>query len=94
MSEFSKAAAGSIAEETVLEIKNLVVHYVTEDETVDAVNDISINLRAGEILGLGASEIEDQEHVPFHGDSSKTVIRRTPAATALHLHYIRHICLL
>ena len=52
MSEINKAAAGSIAEETVLDIKDLVVHYVTEDETVEAVNGISISLKAGEIHGL------------------------------------------
>ena len=36
----------------VLDIKNLVVHYELEDETVEAVNDISIQLKKGQILGL------------------------------------------
>ena len=39
-------------DDTILDIKNLTVHFVTEDETVEAVNDISISLKKGEILGL------------------------------------------
>ncbi len=38
--------------ETLLEVKDLVVHYVLEDETVEAVNGISFSLRAGKTLGL------------------------------------------
>lgn len=36
----------------ILEIKNLTIHYVTDDEVVKAVNDISIALEEGESLGL------------------------------------------
>lgn len=36
----------------ILEIKNLTIHYVTDDEVVKAVNDISITLEEGESLGL------------------------------------------
>lgn len=36
----------------ILEIKNLVIHYETDIEIVEAVNDISINLDKGESLGL------------------------------------------
>lgn len=36
----------------ILEIKDLTVHYVTEDETVEAVNNVSLSLKKGEILGL------------------------------------------
>ncbi len=39
-------------DELVLDIQNLTVHYILEDETVEAVNDISIQLRKGRILGL------------------------------------------
>lgn len=39
-------------DELVLDIKNLVVHYELEDETVEAVNDISIQLKKKQILGL------------------------------------------
>ena len=35
-----------------LDIKNLTVHYVLEDEVVEAVNDISIQLEKRKILGL------------------------------------------
>ena len=36
----------------ILEIKNLTIHYVTDDEVVKAVNDISITLEEEESLGL------------------------------------------
>lgn len=36
----------------ILEIKDLTIHYVTDDEVVKAVNDISITLEEGESLGL------------------------------------------
>lgn len=38
--------------ETILEIKDLVVHYVLEDETVEAVNGVSLSLKKGQTLGL------------------------------------------
>jgi len=39
-------------DEEVLNIKDLVVHYVLEDETVEAVNGISLSLKKGQTLGL------------------------------------------
>lgn len=36
----------------VLEISDLVVHYELEDETVEAVNNISLRVKKGETLGL------------------------------------------
>lgn len=36
----------------ILEIKDLTIHYVTDDEVVRAVNDISVSLEEGESLGL------------------------------------------
>lgn len=36
----------------ILEIKNLVIHYITEDGAVKAVNGIDIDLKRGETLGL------------------------------------------
>lgn len=40
------------AKETILEVKNLHVHYITDDEDVSAVNGISFSLAKGESLGL------------------------------------------
>ena len=40
------------AEELVLDIQDLTVHYVMEKETVEAVNHIDIQLKGGEVLGL------------------------------------------
>lgn len=39
-------------EENLLDIKNLVVHYETEDGIVEAVNNISLQVKRGESLGL------------------------------------------
>ena len=39
-------------DETVLDVKDLVVHYVLEDETVSAVNGVSFSLKKGETLGI------------------------------------------
>jgi len=39
-------------DEVVLDIKELVVHYVLEEETVEAVNGISLELKKGQTLGL------------------------------------------
>lgn len=36
----------------LLDVKDLVVHYVLEDETVEAVNGVSFSLRKGQTLGL------------------------------------------
>jgi len=45
----AEAPAGT---DNILEIRDLTVQFVTEDETVEAVNDISMHLKKGEILGL------------------------------------------
>ena len=39
-------------EEVLLDIKDLVVHYVLEDETVEAVNGVTLSLKKGQTLGL------------------------------------------
>lgn len=36
----------------VLQVEDLTVHYVTEDETVEAVNGVNLELKEGETLGL------------------------------------------
>ena len=36
----------------VLDIDHLTVHYVLEDETVEAVNDISLKIPEGHTIGL------------------------------------------
>lgn len=38
--------------ERLLEIKDLVVHYVTDDGVVEAVNDVNLTINKGEVLGL------------------------------------------
>ena len=38
--------------ETLLEVKDLVVEYHTDDEVVHAVNGVSFDLKKGEVLGL------------------------------------------
>ena len=38
--------------EYVLEVSDLVVHYELENETVEAVNGISLRLKKGETIGL------------------------------------------
>ena len=50
----TKSMTGGAAEtgENVLEVKNLVVHYVLKKETVEAVNDVSFTLKSGRSLGL------------------------------------------
>ena len=46
----------------LLDIKNLEVQYVTDEETVYAVNGIDISLNEGETLGLVQSpELEHSE---------------------------------
>ena len=42
----------NVSEENVLEVKDLVVHYELEDETVEAVNGISFSLKPGRTIGL------------------------------------------
>jgi len=41
-----------MAKETLLEVKNLVTEFRTEEETVKAVNDISFTLSKGETIGI------------------------------------------
>ena len=36
----------------ILSVRNLVVKYITRDETVEAVNDVSFDVNYGETLGL------------------------------------------
>jgi len=38
--------------DVLLDVKDLVVHYVLEDETVEAVNGVSFRLKKGQTLGL------------------------------------------
>ena len=50
--DIAAGAAASPQGDAVLEVKDLVVHYVLEDETVEAVNGISLSLKKGQTLGL------------------------------------------
>lgn len=42
----------NILKDNVLEVENLTVHYIVENETVEAVNDISFSLEHGKSLGV------------------------------------------
>jgi peptide/nickel transport system ATP-binding protein len=48
----SSAGAGSDRRDTVLEVKDLRVHYATPEGDVIAANGVSFNIRRGELLGL------------------------------------------
>lgn len=48
----SKTHPGEAKEEIPLEVKDLVIHYVLEDETVEAVNGVSFSVKQGQTLGL------------------------------------------
>lgn len=52
MSDVKNTSAFESGSDTILDIKNLTVHFETESETVKAVNDVTIRLKKGEILGL------------------------------------------
>ena len=38
--------------DNLLSVRELVIHYETDEEVVEAVNNISFDLKKGEILGL------------------------------------------
>ncbi len=55
MAEENVKNGGSIlasSEDNILEIRNLVVEYHTDDEVIYALNDIDLNVRKGETIGL------------------------------------------
>jgi len=43
---------GKLTDDYLLDVKDLVVHYVLEDETVEAVNGVTFSLKRGQTLGL------------------------------------------
>jgi len=42
----------AVSKEKLLEIKGLTIHYITDDGTVHAVNDLNLSVNRGESLGL------------------------------------------
>jgi len=52
MSQIENKAANAPENDPILDIRDLTVHYVLEDDCVEAVNDISLQLKKGRILGL------------------------------------------
>lgn len=51
----------------VLEVENLNVKFVMEEETVEAVNNISLHIKKGETLGLWERPVQEkpQQHCPL-----------------------------
>lgn len=47
-----EGAEDAVSEQPIVEIKNLVVHYETQEGVVEAVNDVSLSIQKGETLGL------------------------------------------
>ena len=41
-----------MSDNKILEVNHLVVHYVTDEEVVEAVNDVSFSINKGEVIGL------------------------------------------
>ena len=52
MTDTAKTSTGAPQNDLILDIRDLTVHYVLEDDCVEAVNDISLQLKKGRILGL------------------------------------------
>ena len=52
MTDIAKTTTGAPQNDLILDIRDLTVHYVLEDDCVEAVNDISLQLKKGRILGL------------------------------------------
>lgn len=48
----SKIPDTAVSTENILEINGLTIHYITDDSTVKAVNDVSLSIGRGETLGL------------------------------------------
>ena len=48
----ANVAPSKASDDIILDVKDLVVHYVLEDETVEAVNGVSLSLERGQTLGL------------------------------------------
>jgi ABC-type antimicrobial peptide transport system ATPase subunit len=55
----------------ILDIKDLVIHYETDEEVVEAVNGISMRLEKGKVLGL-VGVLADH---PGGGLEARTVLR-------------------
>ena len=53
-------------QENTLEIKNLVIHYISDEETVKAVNGVNIIIKAGKTLGLVGETGNDQRGQAHH----------------------------
>ncbi|MDE7287717.1 MAG: ATP-binding cassette domain-containing protein, partial [Lachnospiraceae bacterium] len=41
-----------MSEKNLLSVKDLVVHYETDEAVTEAVNDVSFEIKPGEILGM------------------------------------------
>ena len=64
-----------MADELVLDIKNLVVHYETEDADVHAVNGIDLSIAKKRTLGLNPPGVIKDGEIKLDG---KDVLKMTP----------------
>ena len=66
--------------ENILEVHDLEIRYVTDEETVQAVNDITFSLERGESIGLvGETLCRKDHHGPWnHGAGAGSAAERSP----------------
>ena len=50
----------------ILSIKDLVIHYETDEEVVEAVNKITLDIGKGEVLGLVGETGAGKTNCPWH----------------------------
>ena len=62
--------------ENILEVHDLEIRYVTDEETVQAVNDITFSLERGESIGLVGETGAKDHHGPWNHGAGAGSARR------------------